>query len=153
PGRSIRYSQGLRRIPRSRPRRRRRGVAAVLTSSSSASGAGAAGVLIEVIDPSLSGAGARRLPHPDPCDRSVGFLGQLVHLVDDLLAAAGGPALQLRGQSVLVELPGQILQARVADDLIEDRAAVRIGLGDERGGRGAQRVLPVGTEASAAVLV
>src|SRR5690625_6396373 len=48
PGRSIRYSQGLRRIPRSRPRRRRRGVAAVLTSSSSASGAGAAGVLVEV---------------------------------------------------------------------------------------------------------
>src|SRR5690625_4793429 len=89
PGRSIRYSQGLRRIPRSRPRRRRRGVAAVLTSSSSASGAGAAGVLVEVIDPSLSGAGARRLPHPDPCDRSVRFLGQLVHLVDDLLAAAG----------------------------------------------------------------
>src|SRR5690625_3615418 len=144
PGSSIRYSQGERRMPRSSPRLRRGTWTALSTSSSSARGTGAAGVLIEVIDPSFSRARAQPGLRRGTCRGSVRFLSQFVHLIDHLLAAAGLPALQFGGQPVLVELTGQELQPGVDDDLIEDRPAVQIGLGDVGRSRVEHGMLRVG---------
>src|SRR5699024_4625863 len=57
------------------------------------------------------------------------LLVQLVHLVDHLLATAGGPAVDVGLEPGPVDLTGGALRPGIHHDLVEDGTVLQVGLG------------------------